>query len=60
MTEELGSEIHVLFGIDAPAVQHACITHAVAGDDDVTAIPLAGGKSMRTARVAPRSRVRPG
>jgi multiple sugar transport system ATP-binding protein len=60
VTEDLGSEIHVLFSIDAPQVQHSSITQAVAGDDDDTAIPLAGGKSLWTARVAARSKVRPG
>jgi multiple sugar transport system ATP-binding protein len=59
VTEELGSEIHVLFAVDAPAIQHASISDAVAGDDG-TGIPLASGKSMWTARVAPRSKVRPG
>ena len=60
VTEELGSEIHVLFSIDAPQVQHASITQAAAGDDDDEAIPLAGGKSLWTARVAARSTVKPG
>jgi multiple sugar transport system ATP-binding protein len=60
VTEDLGSEIHVLFSIDAPQVQHASITQAIAGDDDGEAIPLEGGKSLWTARVAARSKVRPG
>jgi multiple sugar transport system ATP-binding protein len=60
VTEDLGSEIHVLFSIDAPQVQHASITQAGAEDDDDAAIPLAGGKSLWTARVAARSSVRPG
>jgi len=60
VTEDLGSEIHVLFTLDAPQVQHASISQAVAGDDDGAAIPLAGGKSLWTARVAARSKVRPG
>ncbi len=60
VTEELGSEIHVLFSIDAPPVQHSSISQAVAGDDDDAAIPLVGGKSLWTARVAARSKVRPG
>src|SRR5215470_9605113 len=59
VTEDLGSEIHVLFTVDAPQVQHASISQAVGGDDDA-AIPLAGGKSLWTARVAARSKVRPG
>ena len=60
VTEDLGSEIHVLFTVDAPQVQHASISQAVAGDDDDAAIPLAGGKSLWTARVAAPSKVRPG
>jgi multiple sugar transport system ATP-binding protein len=60
VTEDLGSEIHVLFSIDAPQVEHASIAQAVAGDDDDAAIPLTGGKSLWTARVAARSKVRPG
>jgi multiple sugar transport system ATP-binding protein len=60
VTEDLGSEIHVLFSIDAPPVQHSSITQSVAGDDDDAAIPLTGGKSLWTARVAARSKVRPG
>jgi multiple sugar transport system ATP-binding protein len=60
--EELGSEIHVIFAIDAPPVQHASLTEAVAGEegDDEAAVALAGGKSLWTARVTARSRVRPG
>jgi multiple sugar transport system ATP-binding protein len=62
VTEELGSEIHVIFTLDAPPVQHASIAEAVAGDDeaDEAAAVLAGGKSVWTARVAARSRVRSG
>ena len=58
--EKLGSEIHVLFGIDAPPVQHASITDAATDDGAEAAIPLANGRSMWTARVATRSRVRQG
>jgi multiple sugar transport system ATP-binding protein len=60
--EELGSEIHVIFALDAPPVRHASISDAVAGDgaeDDAAAV-LAGGKSLWTARVAARSTVRSG
>jgi multiple sugar transport system ATP-binding protein len=60
VTEDLGSEIHVLFTIDAPQVEHHSITKATAGEDDDAAIPLSGGKSMWTARVAARSPVKPG
>jgi len=62
VTEELGSEIHVIFTLDAPPIQHPSISDAVAGDDDAdeAATMLAGGKSLWTARVAARSRVRSG
>ena len=33
VTEELGSEIHVIFTIDAPPVEHASITEAAPGDE---------------------------
>jgi multiple sugar transport system ATP-binding protein len=60
VTEDLGSEIHVLFTIDAPQVQHSSITHAMAGSDEDETIPLEGGSALWTARVAARSTVRPG
>ncbi len=62
VTEELGSEIHVIFTIDAPPVQHASITEAAKSDegDDETVAALIGGKTLWTARVSARSRVRPG
>jgi len=60
--EELGSEIHVIFTLDAPPVHHPSISDAVASGDDAdeAAAVLAGGKSLWTARVAARSNVRPG
>ncbi|MBV9854360.1 MAG: sn-glycerol-3-phosphate ABC transporter ATP-binding protein UgpC [Streptosporangiaceae bacterium] len=62
VTEELGSEIHVIFTIDAPPVEHASITDAAAGseEEEETVAALVGGKSLWTARVSARSRVRPG
>ncbi|MBV9451707.1 MAG: sn-glycerol-3-phosphate ABC transporter ATP-binding protein UgpC [Streptosporangiaceae bacterium] len=62
VTEELGSEIHVIFTIDAPPVEHASITEAAKSDegDDETVAALIGGKTLWTARVSARSRVRPG
>jgi len=61
VTEELGSEIHVIFTIDAPRVEHAGIAGAAEGtggaDESVTV--LAGGKSLWTARVSARSKVLP-
>jgi multiple sugar transport system ATP-binding protein len=62
VTEELGSEIHVIFTIDAPPVEHASLTEAAAGgeEDEETVPALIGGKSLWTARVSARSGVRPG
>jgi multiple sugar transport system ATP-binding protein len=61
VTEELGSEIHVLFPIDAPPVMNKD-TAALAADqgEDEATIPVPAGTSMWTARVSTRSRVRPG
>ena len=62
VTEELGTEIHVIFPIDAPPVEHASLTKAADRDDDEddSAAVLAGGKSLWTARVSARSQVKPG
>jgi multiple sugar transport system ATP-binding protein len=60
VTEELGSEIHVIFTIDAAPVQHASIAEARADEGDDEAIPLADNKTLWTARVAARSTIRPG
>jgi multiple sugar transport system ATP-binding protein len=60
VTEELGSEIHVIFAIDAPQVQHASITQARADEGEDEAIPLAENKTQWTARVAARSPIKPG
>jgi len=60
VTEDLGSEIHAIFAIDAPPVEHASIAQAASDDDEDGAIPIAGNKTMWTARVAARSRIKPG
>jgi multiple sugar transport system ATP-binding protein len=62
VTEELGTEIHVIFTIDAPPVEHASLTKAAdrEDDDDTSVAALMGGKSLWTARVSARSRIRPG
>ncbi|TDQ45719.1 ABC transporter ATP-binding protein [Actinorugispora endophytica] len=64
VTEEIGTEINVIFGVDAPPVQHeatAALAADAAGDEeDETGIPLSGDQSVFTARVNPRSAVRPG
>jgi multiple sugar transport system ATP-binding protein len=61
VTEELGSEIHVIFTIDAPPVEHSSISDAATGDsgEDESVAALVGGKSLWTARVSARSKVRP-
>jgi multiple sugar transport system ATP-binding protein len=63
VTEELGSEINVIFTIDAPPVVHKDTTDlaqdASEGEDEA-AIPLAENKALWTARVNARSHVRPG
>ncbi|MFC4531706.1 ABC transporter ATP-binding protein [Sphaerisporangium dianthi] len=61
VTEELGSEINVLFLIDAPPVEHRDTVAAQdTGDDEEAVLPLIGDKSLWTARVNARSHVRPG
>ena len=62
VTEGLGTEIHAIFTIDAPPVEHASIASATAGEgeDDDAVAALVGGKSLWTARVSSRSLVRPG
>jgi multiple sugar transport system ATP-binding protein len=62
VTEELGSEIHVIFTIDAPPVEHASLAQAAESSDDAdeATAALAGGKSLWTARVSARSRARAG
>ncbi|MFA1547143.1 ABC transporter ATP-binding protein [Actinomadura chokoriensis] len=62
VTEELGSEINVIFAIDAPPVEHkdtADLAEDAEADGDM-AIPLADNKALWTARVNSRSHVRPG
>ncbi len=60
VTEALGSEMHVLFRVDAPPVQHAALGDAAASNDEDDALPLVAGKALWTARVAARSRISPG
>jgi multiple sugar transport system ATP-binding protein len=63
VTEGLGTEIHVIFTIDAPPVDHPHLGTAggTQSEDDETGVTaLAGGKSLWTARVSARSAVRPG
>jgi multiple sugar transport system ATP-binding protein len=59
--EALGSEIHVIFSIDAPPVVHKDVADlAPEQEEEGAAIPLHEGKSLWTARVNARSRVRSG
>ena len=63
VTEELGSEIMVIFTIDAPHVEHAAIAaaeEAAAEDEAEATAALVGGKSLWTARVSKESRVKNG
>jgi multiple sugar transport system ATP-binding protein len=60
VTEALGSELHVLFRIDAPPVTHAALGETAAASGEEAALPLTAGKSLWTARVAARSRITPG
>ncbi|HTU04298.1 MAG TPA: ABC transporter ATP-binding protein, partial [Trebonia sp.] len=62
VTELLGTEIHVIFTIDAPPVEHAALASATETreEDDDAGLVLAGGKSLWTARVSSRSAARVG
>ena len=62
VTEELGSEIMVIFTIDAPHVEHTSLAQAAeaSADEDEATAALAGGKSLWTARVSKESRARHG
>jgi len=59
ITEELGPEIHVIFPIDAPPVVTEDVAAAEGEEGDQAVAPLAAGKATFTARVDPRSTVRP-
>jgi len=62
VTEELGSEIMVIFTIDAPHVEHASLAQAAEAseDEDEATAALVGGKSLWTARVSKESQVKHG
>ena len=60
-TEALGSEINVIFAVDAPPVVHKDVADLAPQDEeDESEIPLYEGKSLWTARVSARSKVRAG
>jgi multiple sugar transport system ATP-binding protein len=60
--EKLGSEINVIFAIDAPPVEHKDLADLAAQgeEEEGAAIPLHEGKALWTARVNARSEVRAG
>ncbi len=60
VTEELGSEVLVLFSIDTPPVQHASLSAVAAEADEEAIMPITGHQARWTARVASRSGIRPG
>ena len=60
VTEALGSEINVIFAIDAPPVEHPDLADLATDQDEAGSIPLHAGKSLWTARVNARSQVRAG
>jgi multiple sugar transport system ATP-binding protein len=61
VTEALGDEIHVIFMIDAPPVEHKDVTDLTPNDkEDHASVPLLEGKTRWTARVNARATVRTG
>jgi len=63
VVEELGSETHVIFTVDAPPVVSQAAQAAREADEEaeeVVPLAVAEGKSQFTARVDPRSKARPG
>jgi multiple sugar transport system ATP-binding protein len=58
VTEELGSEILVMFMLDTPPVENSGTAALVADEnEDEAGIPLAEGKTLWTARASARSRI---
>jgi multiple sugar transport system ATP-binding protein len=61
VTEALGGEIHVIFVVDAPPVEHKDVVDlAPEAEEGGAAVPLYEGKSVWTARVDAHSQVRAG
>jgi multiple sugar transport system ATP-binding protein len=61
VTEALGGEIHVIFVVDAPPVEHKDVVDlAPEAEEGGAAVPLYEGKSVWTARVDAHSPVRAG
>jgi multiple sugar transport system ATP-binding protein len=59
VTEELGTEVHVIFSIDAPPVVTEDVVAAEEVEDEETLTQLGDGRATFTARVDTRSRARP-
>ena len=59
VVEELGSESHVIFPIDAPVVDSDPL-HAAAGNEEQAVLVADDRQSLFTATVNPASKVRPG
>jgi multiple sugar transport system ATP-binding protein len=63
LTEELGSEINVIFAIDAPPVQHkdaADLAQDATDGDDAATLSLTDDRALWTARVNARARIQHG
>jgi multiple sugar transport system ATP-binding protein len=60
ITEELGSEVNVLFTVDAPPVTTEETIAAGSDEGDEELLPLASDRAQFCARVDARSQVRPG
>jgi len=60
VTEELGSEVHVIFTIDTPPVVTEATMAVTPEDEEFVPLVEAEGKTSFTARVDPRTKARPG
>jgi multiple sugar transport system ATP-binding protein len=62
VTEELGSEVHVLFTVDAPPIitEDTMAAATAEGGEEIVSLIAAEGKSSFTAQVDPRTTARPG
>jgi multiple sugar transport system ATP-binding protein len=64
VTEELGSEVNVIFTVDAPAAHHESQRLKMAAEvskeeEEAAALAAGEGRSVWTARVNPRTSARP-
>jgi multiple sugar transport system ATP-binding protein len=63
VTEELGSEVHVIFTLNAPPVTHRdtqALAQDVGEEEDETTFTAGEGQQLWTARVSPKTQARPG